>query len=120
MWKIKENILNMIMETSRDSYPNEFAAMLRAKEEIIYEIVLLPGTISGRESALYKLFMKPIDFTIVGTVHSHPSGSVRPSGADLQIFSKTGAVHVIVGSPFSMNSWAAYNREGERISVEMI
>ncbi len=120
MWKIRKNILKMIMESSRSSYPNEFGAFLRAKHKIIYEIILIPGTISGGRSVLYNLLMKPIDFTIVGSVHSHPSGVPLPSQADLDMFSKTGDVHIIVAYPFSLNAWKAYNREGEEIEVKVI
>ncbi len=120
MWKIKKDVLKLIMESSKSSYPNEFGAFLRAKHKVIYEIVLLPGTISGGRSVLYNLMMKPIDFTIVGSVHSHPSGVPLPSQADLDMFSKTGDIHIIVAYPFTMSSWKAYNRKGEEIGVKVI
>ncbi len=120
MWKIKRDVLRLIMESSKSSYPDEFGAFLRAKHNIIYEIILLPGTISGGRSVLYNLLMKPIDFTIVGSVHSHPSGVPLPSEADIQMFSRTGDVHIIVAYPFTMDSWKAYNRRGEEIEVRVI
>jgi len=120
MWKIKRDVLRLIMESSKSSYPDEFGAFLRAKHKIIYEIVLLPGTISGGSSVLYNLLMKPIDFTIVGSVHSHPSGFPIPSEADLQMFSRTGDIHIIVAYPFTMESWKAYDREGREIEVKVI
>ena len=119
MWKIKRELLKLIMESSKDSYPNEFGAFLRAKNKIIYEIIMLPGTVAGKGSVLYYLYMKPIDFTIVGSVHSHPSGFPIPSQADLDMFSKTGDVHIIVAYPFTMDSWKAYNRYGEEIEVKV-
>ncbi|AGB04847.1 putative metal-dependent protease of the PAD1/JAB1 superfamily [Aciduliprofundum sp. MAR08-339] len=120
LWKIKKEVLKLIMESSKSSYPNEFGAFLRAKHKIIYEIILLPGTISGGRSVLYNLLMKPIDFTIVGSVHSHPSGVPLPSQADLDMFSRTGDVHIIVAYPFTLSSWKAYNRMGEEIEVKII
>ncbi len=120
MWKIRRNTLKLIMESSKSSYPNEFGAFLRAKHNIIYEIILLPGTISGGRSVLYNLLMKPIDFTIVGSVHSHPSGYPIPSQADIDMFSKTGDIHIIVAYPFSMESWKAYNRDAEEIELKII
>ena len=110
----------MIMEASKDSYPHEFGAFLRAKFGVIYEIVMLPGTISGGSSVVFQLMMKPIDFSIVGSVHSHPSGVPLPSEADVNMFSRTGDVHIIVAYPFTMHSWKAYNREGEEIEVKVI
>ncbi len=120
MWKIRRRVLRLIMESSRSSYPDEFGAFLRAKHRVIYEIVLLPGTISGGSSVIYNLMMKPIDFTIVGSVHSHPSGYPIPSQADLDMFSKTGDVHIIVAYPFTMESWRAYDRDGNEIEVKVI
>ena len=120
MWKIRKNVLELIMESSRSSYPHEFGAFLRAKHRIIYEIVLLPGTVSGGSSVLYNLLMKPIDFSIVGSVHSHPSGVPLPSQADIDMFSRTGDVHIIVAHPFTLTSWKAYNRDGEEIEVKVI
>ena len=81
---------------------------------------MLPGTLSGGRSVIYNLLMKPIDFTIVGTVHSHPSGYPIPSDADIQMFSRSGDIHIIVGYPYAMNSWKAYNRRGEEIRVTLI
>jgi proteasome lid subunit RPN8/RPN11 len=120
MFKIKKEVMKLICEASKDSYPNEFAAFLRMKYDIVYEIILLPGTISGSRSATYKLHMKPIDFTIVGTVHSHPSGVTIPSEEDLNLFSKTGKLHLIVGYPFGLTNFSAYDRNGNRIEVKLI
>jgi len=120
LWKIKRELLKMIMEASKSSYPDEFGAFLRAKHGIIYELVMLPGTLSGGRSVIYNLMMKPIDFTIVGSVHSHPSGVPLPSEADLRMFSRTGDVHIIVAYPYTLTSWKAYNRIGEEIDVKVI
>jgi len=120
LWKIRRGVLTLILESSRSSYPDEFGAFLRAKHRIIYEIVLLPGTVSGSSSVVYNLMMKPIDFTIVGSVHSHPSGVPLPSQADLDMFSRTGDIHLIVAYPFNFDSWKAYNRFGEEIDVKVI
>ncbi len=119
-YRIKKETLQMIMESAKDSYPNEFAAFLRADRNIIYEIVLLPGTVSGKRSAVYRLYMKPIDFSLIGTVHSHPSGVTIPSPEDLDLFSKTGKVHIIVGFPYRITDFSAYDRNGKNIDVEIL
>ena len=120
MWKIRKNVLRLILESAKSSYPDEFGAFLRAKHRIIYEIVLLPGTISGGGSVIYNLIAKPIDFSIVGSVHSHPSGFPIPSQADETMFSKTGDVHIIVAYPYNMESWKAYNRDSNEIEIKVI
>lgn len=110
----------MIMEASLDSYPKEFGAFLRAEDEIIYEIALLPGTIQGDRHTIFLLYTKPIDFSLVGSVHSHPSGNTHPSDEDLKMFSNTGPIHIIVGYPYGLNNFSAYNRKGEKIQIEII
>ncbi|OGS42040.1 MAG: hypothetical protein A3K67_07850 [Euryarchaeota archaeon RBG_16_62_10] len=117
---IRKRTLKMILEASKSSYPNEFGGILRAKKGVIGELVLLPGTISGDSSALFQLHMLPIDFTIVGTVHSHPSGSCRPSDADLDLFRRFGWVHIIVCEPYDRDSWAAYDGRGRKKSLQII
>lgn len=110
----------MIMEAATDSYPNEFGALLRAEDNVIYEIALMPGTIQGNHHTIFQLYNKPIDFSIVGSVHSHPSGVVRPSDADLNMFGNTGPVHIIVGFPYEMDNFRAYDRNGKIIQIKVV
>ena len=122
-WKIKKKCLELIFESAKSTFPKEFGALLRVdseKKDTITELVLLPGTISGDSHAIFRLHMLPIDFTVVGTVHSHPSPSARPSDADLQLFGKKGKVHIIAAMPFDYNSWKAYNYNGKEITIEVI
>ena len=122
VWGIKKETLQLIMEVSKESYPNEFAATLIAKKGVIFEINLLPGTISGGSHAILRTYMQPPDITlsVVGVVHSHPSGNVTPSGADAQLFSKFGHTHIIVGVPYDLTSWKAYDVFGKRIELEVV
>lgn len=117
---IKRETIQMILEASRETYPNEFGAVLRAEEGVITEIMLLPGTLSGQQSAIFRLHMLPIDFTVVGTAHSHPSGSIAPSGADVTLFQKFGYIHIITGLPFDENSWRAFDMYGQPIDLKVI
>jgi proteasome lid subunit RPN8/RPN11 len=63
--------------------------------------------------------MLPMDFSIIGTVHSHPSGNLTPSHTDLNhVF---GIVLMIVGFPFADERNAAvYNRSGEKLPLQII
>jgi proteasome lid subunit RPN8/RPN11 len=117
---IKRETIQMILEASRETFPNEFGAILRAEEGVITELMLLPGTLSGSRSAIFQLHMLPIDFTVVGTAHSHPSGSISPSGADVALFQKFGYIHIITGVPFDLDSWRAFDLYGEPIDLEVV
>lgn len=117
---IRKKVLKMIMAASKSSYPNEFGAILRAEKGVITELMLLPGTESGESAALFRLHMLPVDLTVAGTVHSHPSGSCRPSGADLDLFAKFGWVHIIVCEPYDKHSWQAYTPAGEPRDLKVV
>jgi len=117
---IRKRTLKMILEASKSSYPEEFGAFLRAEKGVIRELILLPGTVSGQRHAIFKLHMLPIDFTIVGTVHSHPSGVCYPSDADLELFRRYGWLHIIACRPYDSSSWACFNMSGEQIDLKVI
>jgi proteasome lid subunit RPN8/RPN11 len=123
-WKITRKCLSLIFESSKSNYPQEFGALLRVDrmdKNTIIEVILLPGTISGDSHAIFHLHMLPVDFSVVGTVHSHPSSIARPSDADLDLFSHFGRIHIIVGvSPFGDVTWKAYDYVGHMVSMEII
>lgn len=73
MWLIRKKTMEMIMEASKDSYPNEFGAMLRAEGNIIYEIAILPGTVNGNVHVIFPMYSIPIDFHMLDLcIHIHP------------------------------------------------
>jgi proteasome lid subunit RPN8/RPN11 len=123
-WKITRKCLSLIFESSKSNYPQEFGALLRVDrvdKNTIIEVILLPGTISGDSHAIFHLHMLPVDYSVVGTVHSHPSSIARPSDADLDLFSHFGRIHIIVGvSPFGDVIWKAYDYMGHMVSMEVI
>ena len=122
-WKIRRKCLDLILECAKSNFPNEFGGFLRVDDDIknvISELVILPGTISGDSHAIFKMHMMPIDFSIVGTVHSHPSPSANPSDADLHLFRKHGRIHIIAANPFNKDSWKAYDHNGEEIEIKAI
>jgi proteasome lid subunit RPN8/RPN11 len=122
-WNIKQVCLDIILESAKSIYPKEFGGLLRVDSKLkhtIIEVILLPGTISGGSQAIFQLHMLPIDFSIIGTVHSHPSGIPRPSSADLTLFDKYGKIHIIVASPFNEHSWKSYDYLGNEIDIKIV
>ncbi len=122
-WKITRDCLSLICESAKSTVPLEFAGLLRVsetKQDLINEIMLLPGTIAGDAHAIFQMHMRPVDFYLVGTVHSHPSGSPHPSEADKMLFRKYGKVHMIVAHPFDEHSWMAYHADGEEAVMQIV
>jgi proteasome lid subunit RPN8/RPN11 len=102
--------------------PHEAILLLRgrvSRDEIIVEEHLLPPfATAGRGFAEFPHHMLPIDFSIVGTLHSHPSGSPRPSPTDLNHL--YGRIMVIVAHPYTRDWVAVYDKKGERVPLEIL
>lgn len=116
---IARDTLRFILEASRSSSPMEFAGLLQVDEEVITEVLILPGTESSRMSALVRLYMLP-NMSVAGSAHSHPSGDLRPSEQDLIFFSRTGDFNIIVGPPFDEQSFACYDSAGRMRDLEIL
>ena len=117
---ISEELLQTILEGARRLYPKETILLLRGKKTKsvigVSEIVVPPLATYGRGFSGMPIHMLPMDFSLVGTVHSHPSGNLMPSPTDLNHF--FGAVLLIVGFPYEdEKSVAAYNRSGEKLTL---
>lgn len=121
VWGIKKAMIQFIIEASKDSYPNEFYAKLVQKNGVITEFSII-RTIQGRTHAIPFTYMEPPDIYLesAGTIHSHPSGNNRPSLADLQFFAKMGDTHIIIGFPYTENTWQAYDRTGKPIELKVV
>jgi len=120
VWGIDRQVLEMVNESAKQSLPNEFVAAMRAEDGVISELLFLPGTIQGQDNATLFLHMLPIDYSVVGTVHSHPGPSNHWSGADLQLFRRFGNTHIISKLPYDMHSWQAYDMVGNKIELEVV
>ncbi|KAA0002780.1 MAG: hypothetical protein FE044_02465 [Thermoplasmata archaeon] len=119
---IERECLETIKEGAKALHPREFLALLSVGNDksIISEIVMLPQMTYGKRHATFNIYMAPIDFSIVGTVHSHPSGYPVPSQDDLITFSKNGIIHIIIAYPYDDTSWKAYNSNGEEVKLKII
>jgi proteasome lid subunit RPN8/RPN11 len=117
---ISRNCLDSALACAKSSYPNEFGGILRSEDPgVITDLLLLPGTTSGHRHANFQLYMLPADLGVMGTVHSHPSGALHPSDADLMLFRHWGRRHLILGYPFGIGSWRAYDGNGEETHLDV-
>jgi proteasome lid subunit RPN8/RPN11 len=116
-------LLDAIFEGARRLYPKETILLLRGKKSkdaiSIEELVVPPLATYGHGFANIPLHMLPMDFSIVGTVHSHPSGNITPSPTDCNHF--FGRILMIVGFPFAdERNVAVYNSNGEKLPLHLI
>ncbi|HVL86567.1 MAG TPA: Mov34/MPN/PAD-1 family protein [Candidatus Thermoplasmatota archaeon] len=118
--KITKQCLRFICESAKSTHPHEFGAALRAEDDTVVELIVVP-TESGPVSAHMQLWSLPLDSSVVGTVHSHPvSGVPQPSDEDKFLFSKFGHTHIIVGRPYGVHDWRAFDHRGDPIPLEVV
>ena len=119
---ISQDMLSSIFEGAKRLYPRETVLLLRGKRKkdlvVISDLVIPPLASYGHGFANVPTYMLPIDFSVVGTVHSHPSGNLNPSPADLN--HSFGFILMIVGFPFEdKKDVAAYNHDGEKLVLNV-
>jgi proteasome lid subunit RPN8/RPN11 len=119
---ISQELLEAVLENAKMLYPKETILLLRGERRKdlvkISDLIVPPLATYGQGFANIPIHMLPIDFSIVGTVHSHPSGNLTPSSADLNHL--WGSILMIVGVPFTDNTnVAVYNHEGERLTLKI-
>jgi len=118
---ITRRALDSALASAQSAYPNEFGGVLRADPPgVISELLLLPGTTAGRRHANFQLWMLHADLSVAGTVHSHPSGALHPSDADLRLFRSWGRRHLILGAPFGPGAWRAYDGNGKETHLNVV
>ncbi|MGA1822197.1 MAG: Mov34/MPN/PAD-1 family protein [Thermoplasmatota archaeon] len=121
VYTIDRIAVDEIIQRAKEAYPNEFGAMLRGIEHITHIEPVLEGA-GGRTSFMFSLFSRFTQRTVPGegVVHSHPSGSARPSRADLSMFGRFPGINIIIGHPYGEDSMAAYDRLGNRVKLRVV
>jgi len=116
---IDKKVFKAMQEFAKTNHPREIIVLLRGKREkdniAITDWLLPPFGTGGNGFASFPTHMLPIDFTIMGTAHSHPSGRLTPSATDMNNF--YGRVMMIIGPPYDEPRGAAYYKSGEQIPI---
>lgn len=120
---VEEEVIEEIIDIAKESYPNEFVALLEGRVEDgtlnITGLIFLPTDVSN-EGAVMQVFMQPLTMNSLGSVHSHPGPSASPSEADLNFFASKGVFHMIIAQPYTQNSIRAYDSWGNVIDFRTI
>jgi len=119
---LKKDVLDGILSFCKMKHPNEGILILKGKSKkgniTIDALVIPPFSDSGPTFAGFPHSFLPFDLSYVGIVHSHPSGSARPSTTDLNNF--FGLVSLIVKSPYEDNDIFAWDSNGKPIKLTII
>lgn len=120
---LKRSVVENLLSYARGLHPKESILLLRGKvskdEVLVNETVIPPFATHGESFSSFPLHMLPIDFSIVGVAHSHPSGVLAPSTNDLNEF--YGRIMVIVAFPYhSERNIAVFNRDGKALRFKVV
>jgi len=120
---IKRVVIESILSYARMLHPREAVLLLKGKVDknriLVNDTWIPPLVTHGNTFSAFPLHMLPIDFSIVGVAHSHPSGALRPSITDLNKF--YGRVMVIVAYPYrSEGDMTLFDREENRLKYEVV
>lgn len=120
--EVSREVLDSIITYALTLHPREGVLLLRGRVERgvikVEDLLIPPFATRGRGFSAIPLFYLPIDFSIVGTVHSHPSGNLNPSAEDLN--NAYGRIVMIIAYPYrGLENLAAYSKDGKRLPVSL-
>ncbi len=120
---ITRMVADGIISYSKGLHPNEGILILRGKstrEQVTIDgLAIPPFASSGPYYSGFSDFYLPSDSSYVGTAHSHPSRSNKPSLEDLNR-GFYGAISLIIAYPYNEDTMAAYDREGNALEIEIL
>ncbi len=119
---VDRELLEEMLDFAKERHPHEAILLLRGDVKkgtiTVNDYLFPPYARTDSVSASYPMYMLPIDFSIVGTIHSHPSGSLEASAADMN--NMYGRLSMITAYPYGLGDVAAYSKAGERILVRVM
>ena len=111
-----------IITFSKTRHPNEAILVLQGKSRkehiVVNGLVIPPFASSGPFFSGFPIHDLPFDLSYIGTAHSHPGGSNRPSLEDLNHF--FGIVSIIISHPYEDETIGAYDKNGNSLEVKIV
>ena len=117
-----KQVADGIITYSKSWHPNEGILILKGrskKQQIIIEgLVIPPFSTHGPYYSGFPTYDLPFDLSYVGTAHSHPGGSNKPSLEDLNNY--YGVISIIINYPYEYNTIGAFDRNGVAMDLEFV
>jgi proteasome lid subunit RPN8/RPN11 len=112
---VERSVVDSVLSYAQMCHPNESILLLKGKVDkkkiVVTEVQIPPLATHGSTFSGFPLSRLPIDFSVVGVAHSHPSGALRPSVTDLNMF--YGRLMLIAAYPYrSEQNMIILDREG--------
>jgi proteasome lid subunit RPN8/RPN11 len=111
-----------IITYAKSWHPHEGILILQGKikkEEIVVEgLIIPPFSQHGPYYSGFSGYQLPFDLSYIGTAHSHPGGSNKPSLEDLNNY--YGLVSIIISYPYEDNTIGAFDRSGKNMEIKIL
>jgi proteasome lid subunit RPN8/RPN11 len=119
---LARSVIDSVLDYSKGAYPKEAILLLTGKNSqdriVIDGIEVPPLAVHGAGFSNFPTHMLPMDFSIMGTAHSHPSGVLKPSVPDMNNF--YGRLMIITAYPYeTMSSLAVFDSRGNVVKYEV-
>jgi len=99
---VERAVVDSILSYAQIFHPSESILLLKGKVSkhklVVDDIQIPPLATHGSTFSGFPLSTLPIDFSVIGVAHSHPSGALRPSITDLNKF--YGRIMLITAYPY--------------------
>ena len=118
---LTKQITDSVITYAKSWHPNEGILILQGKKEKnlikVTGLIIPPFSTHGPYYSGFPVYELPFDLSYIGTIHSHPSHSNNPSLEDLNHF--FGLVSLIICYPYDTEDIAAFDRNGNKMDIEI-
>ena len=120
---VEQTVVDSVLSYAKILHPHESILLLRGKitknRLVIKDVQIPPLATHGRNFSGFPLTRLPIDFSVVGVAHSHPSGILHPSTTDLNKF--YGRIMLITGYPYeSEQNIVIFDKQGQPLKHSIV
>jgi proteasome lid subunit RPN8/RPN11 len=120
---LKRAVVDSILSYAQMFHPRESILLLKGKVDknriTVTDVQIPPLATHGNRFSSFPLHTLPIDFSVIGVAHSHPSGALQPSVLDLNKF--YGKLMLITAYPYqSEQNIIILDRKGKQLNYTVI
>ena len=120
---VERAVVDSILSYAQMLHPRESILLLKGKVDkhklVVNDTQIPPLATHGNTFSSFPLHTLPIDFSVMGVAHSHPSGALRPSVTDLNKF--YGRIMLITAYPYlSEKNMAIFDRKGKPLKYVVL
>ena len=120
---VERAVVDSILSYAQMLHPRESILLLKGKVDkhklVVNDTQIPPLATHGNTFSAFPLHTLPIDFSVMGVAHSHPSGALRPSVIDLNKF--YGRIMLITAYPYQTEkNMAIFDRGGKQLKYVVV